>query len=258
MRKVGTLISAVLMSGGLFAAGITASQASAAQPHAVRTEAVHVQTRPDTASLSKDALPHATSVGCLVSFFGPGAGPQGGDGCVSLIRDGAGYCLSSGNGHDSVYVRQRPCRDNNDAEIWWVTPTGVNGTFEIWNVGSSCPRTTLAWDGCGTPYGKQPHGNGYCLSVKGVVAHARKNLVMWGCKEGGGYSTSFEGMGQIGAAWLKYTGSSPGGENFCVGTLGHTQPGKTVGLGRCANTPQQLFDGGTLGDKLVTYTPPTG
>jgi hypothetical protein len=235
MRRAGTFMIAVLMCGGLLAVAITPSRASAAQSHAVQSTA---------------------SVSCF-DAFGPGAGPQGGDGCVSLIRDGAGYCLSSGDGHDSVYVRQQPCNDGNHAEIWWVTPAGVNGTFEIWNAGSSCPKS-MAWDSCGTPYGAQPQGNGYCLSVKGVVAHARKNLVMWGCKQGGGYSTSFEGMGQPGAAWIKYTGSNPGGENFCVGTLGHAEPGRTVGLGRCANTSQQLFAGGTLGDKLVTVTPPTG
>jgi hypothetical protein len=64
------------------------------------------------------------------------------------------------------------------------------------------------------------------------------------------------GMGQVGAAWIRYIGNNPGGPAFCVGTLGHTKPGKTVGLGRCANTSQQLFTGGTLGDKLVTVSPP--
>jgi hypothetical protein len=253
MRRVGTLIIAVLVGGGVLAAGFTASRASAAQSHAVNTRGAHLQARPDAESLSTKAL-SAASVNCF-DAFGQDAGPQGGDGCVSLIRDGAGYCLSSGDGHDSVYVRQQPCSESNHAEIWWVTPTGVNGTFEIWNAGSSCPKS-MAWFSCGTPYGPQPQGNGYCLSVKGVVARARRNLVMWGCKQGGGYSTSFEGMGQVGAAWIRYIGNNPGGPAFCVGTLGHTKPGKTVGLGRCANTSQQLFTGGTLGDKLVTVTPP--
>jgi hypothetical protein len=254
MRRVGTLIVAVLMCGGALAAGITPSQTSAAQSHAVSTRGAHGQVGLDTQSRSTNALSRAASVDCF-DAFGQDAGPQGGDGCVSLIRDGAGYCLSSADGHDSTYVRQQPCNDSNDAEIWWVTPTGVNGTFEIWSAGSSCPKS-MAWDSCGTPYGPQPQGNGYCLSVKGVVARARKNLVMWGCKQGGGYSTSFEGMGQVGAAWIRYIGSNPRGQAFCVGTLGHRQPGKTVGLGRCANTSQQLFTGGTLGDKLVTVTPP--
>ena len=255
MRRVVTFMVSALMCSGLLATGSAPSRARAAQSHPVHTRAARDLAPPDVALPATRAL-SAGSVSCF-DAFGPGAGPQGGDGCVSLIRDGAGECLSSGDGHDSVRVRQRPCSNRNDAEIWWVTPTGVNGTFELWNAGSSCPKS-MAWDSCGTPYGAQPQGNGYCLSVKGVVAHAGKSLVMWGCKQGGGYSTSFEGMGRPSAAWIKYTGSHPGGQNFCVGTLGHAQPGRTVGLERCANSSTQLFDGGTLGDKLVTVTPPTG
>jgi hypothetical protein len=269
-RKVRASLAALLICAGALCATASAdgSQASRAAPaaarhlpasirdagHWVRAHGRTVWMAPLALRVNKKGrlLARAASVNtACTSFFGPNAGPQptGNKGCISVLADrgaGAGYCMSSPGQKQgsSSYVVEAACNAKAANQNWWVVATGVNGTFEIWNAGSSCPAS-LAWNDCGELYGSAPNeGNGYCLNVKGLNGGDNVSLIMWGCKTGSIASMSFTASGFGTNTSIVYTGNRPG--DYCVSDLGNHGNGYGYQLFQCNTSENQRFDGGTL------------
>jgi hypothetical protein len=248
MRRAGLLVVSMWACGGAL---VGVASASAHPGHAAAARLGHQF----QAQIRRPAPPpsSSSSVACF-NAFGKNAGPRGGDGCVSLISDIYGYCLTSRGGKTGTRVTQARCSRRNRNEVWWVTDSGQHGTFEIWNAGSSCPRS-MAWYSCGTPYGKQPQGNGYCLGVSGGGVKPGAKLVMEGCDGATVTSDSWEGAGTAMRAWLLFQGPNPR-KHYCAAALSD-MGAASFGIKRCSMSGTQNFAGGTFGDKAVSVTPPT-
>ncbi len=173
------------------------------------------------------------------------------DHCASTIANSNnGYCLSSYGKRQGAPVREYACDKKSANQIWWMANTGINGTWEVWNAGSSCP-SSHAWYHCGEPFGSaRGYGYGYCIAVRGLKAGDDVPLVMSGCKSGKIAAMSFYG---VGTSWrsasLVYTGS--GKNRYCVSSLGHAKDGAGYAIFACNNKKNQRFSAAAFTNATV-------
>lgn len=187
-----------------------------------------------------------------------GSGWTNTDHCASTIKNSNnGYCLSSYGQGQGAAVREFTCNSGSANQIWWMANSGVNGTWEIWNVGSSCP-SSLAWDSCGEPFGSATgYGYGYCIDVKGLNAGNNVPLIMWGCKNGNVAAMSFHGLGTSWhSASIVYNGN--GGNHYCISSLGNASDGSGYALFTCNYNGNQTFSAPTFSSGSITGGPPAG
>lgn len=192
----------------------------------------------------------ASGPGCNGLMPGDNGIPCGSE--ISNNND-PGYCMSSFGQRQggSSFVQENTCNDSAN-QTWWMAYFGANSTWEIWNMGSSCPGQ--AWANCGSPgaYKGSTYGYGYCVDIRGATAGDNVPLIMWGCgKEGGVAGEAFYGIGTTSKAWIVDAANS----RYCVSNLGNAKDTDKYEMFTCNNDGNQTYSAGAFAGSLTGSGP---
>lgn len=234
MRRLRLLILVGVVSAvALGATGSAVASAQSRYPSGARVSAKRTSLGLREGSL----LAHEEiAYGCNAIFAGEYGVP-----CGSEIIDtnNPGYCMTSG-GSTNGNVYEWTC--NNDANQTWVAGAwGADDSWEIYNVGSSCPSDggTYPWDSCGNPkVYESGYGYGYCVKIQGGTASNNAYLYMAGCGATGDVTgEAFYGVGTPSKAWLVDSQNY----HYCISNLGNAGDWADYEMYTCNTGGNQTF-----------------